>query len=201
MDYSEKIEKALEHAKVKVGDHVVVEKDQIFEGTIMPNTGDPDVLVLKLNSGYNIGIDIEGAKIKKVEKEKKPKAQKQHYEQDPGKKTILILHTGGTIASKIDYETGGVKAAITPEEIITLVPDLKNIANIKTEIVFQMASDDIGPDHWKILAKKISEEFQRADGFIITHGTDTMHYTSAALSFMLKGIPKPVILVGSRSLS
>ncbi len=199
MDYSEHIEKILAHANVKIGDLVRIEKGiQTFEGTIMPNTGDPNVLVLKLKTGYNIGIAINDATIKKLEHEQKEKHAKYHYEHEPGKKTILILHTGGTIASKIDYETGAVTPAITPGELVMSIPELTKIANIHVDIVFQMASDDMGSDHWKILAKKIADEYARYDGFIITHGTDTMHYTSAALSFMLRGIQKPVILVGSQ---
>ncbi len=200
MDYTDRLNNILEEHKVKIGDVIRIEKDsQIFEGTIMPNTGDPDTLVMKLKSGYNIGVHIDGAKIKKLEKEEKEKTvRKVRHEHDDGKKTILILHTGGTIASKIDYETGAVHAAFTPEEIISSIPDLQDVANVKAEMVFQMWSEDMEPEHWEILAKKVAEEHSRFDGIIITHGTDMMHYTAAALSFMLSGIDKPVILVGSQ---
>ena len=200
MEYSANVEKLLAAHHVRIGDVVQIEKDgQVFEGTIMPNTGDPDIIVLKLKSGYNIGLHADEAKIRKLEKEPREKTiRKLQHEHDAGKKTIVILHTGGTIASKIDYETGAVHSAFTPEEIISSVPELAQIANIRTEMIFQMASDDIESPHWIQLAKRITEESGRCDGFIITHGTDTMHYTAAALSFMLRGINKPVILVGSQ---
>lgn len=199
MDYSKEIEHLLSTARVKINDKILFEKgSQSFEGIVMPNTGDPNVLVIKLKSGYNIGLNIEGAKIKKLEREEKEARSKYHYEHDSGKKTILILHTGGTIASKIDYETGAVKPAISPDELVMSMPELIKIANVRVEVVFQMASDDMQSEHWQQLAKLISENLERYDGFIITQGTDTMHYTSAALSFMLRGIPKPVIIVGSQ---
>ncbi len=195
--YSEEIEKLLNKAKVEVGDFVTIEKDgKTFEGTIMPNTGDSDILVLKLNSGYNIGLAPD-LKIRKLEKERF-NAKPQKYEHDKTKKTILIMHTGGTIASKIDYDTGAVKSAFTPEEIVSSVPELAEIANVKAEVVFQMASDDMQSEHWLKLAKKIAEEHARFDGIIVTQGTDTLHYTSAALALMLHNIPRPVLVVGSQ---
>lgn len=199
MDYSAAVKKLLEKEKIEIGDMVRIEKDnKIMEGIVMPNTGDPNVLIIKISSGYNVGISVDNAKIKKLKKEKKQPPKKPKYEYDKSKKTILILHTGGTVASKIDYETGAVSASITPEDLIASIPELANIANIRTEMVFQMYSGDMEPDHWIILAKKIAEEYERFDGIIVTHGTDTIHYTAAALSFMLKNIPKPIILVGSQ---
>ena len=199
MDYSAAVKKFLAREKIAIGDKISIEKDGgTFEGVIMPNTGDPNALVLKLTNGYNVGITLEGAKVKKLAQPKRQFAKKPKYEHDPGKKTILILHTGGTVASKIDYETGAVNASIEPEDLLTSIPELAKIANIRTELVFQMYSGDMEPEHWIILAKKIAQDYSRYDGIIITHGTDTLHYTSAALSFMLQNIPKPVILVGAQ---
>jgi len=199
MDYSLSVKKLLSREKISIGDRVQIEKGKnSFEGIVMPNTGDPDVLVVKLNNGYNVGLEIGDIKIKKMPPLKRPAARKFKYEYDKSKKNILILHTGGTIASKIDYETGGVITAIEPEDLIAAIPELMKIANIHTELVFQMWSEDMEADHWILLAKKIAQEHERFDGIIITHGTDTIHYTSAALSFMLQNIRKPVILIGSQ---
>ncbi len=199
MDYSASVKKLLDRAKIEVGDRLAVEKDgKRIEGVLMPNTGDPNVIVVKLSTGYNLGLSVVGAKIEKLKKEKKQLPKKSRYEYDKSKKTILIMHTGGTVASKIDYETGGVITAIEPEDLISAIPELQKIANIRSELIFQMWSEDMEPEHWIILAQKIAHEQERFDGIIVTHGTDAMHYTSAALSFMLKNIPKPVILVGSQ---
>lgn len=199
MDYSLAVKKLLAKEKISIGDRVSMEKGKnTFEGILMPNTGDPDLLVVKLTNGYNMGISIEDTKIKKLAQPKRTLREKFKYKHDPSKKTILILHTGGTIASRIDYETGGVIASIEPEDLLASIPELKQVANIRTELVFQMWSEDMEADHWIMLAKKIAQEYERYDGIIVTHGTDTMHYTSAVLSFMLQNIPKPVILVGAQ---
>lgn len=118
---------------------------------------------------------------------------------DENKKVVSILGTGGTIASKVDYKTGGVYASFSPKEIIVQVPEIENIATIRAREVMQVMSEDMTPKDWKIIAKEVAKEINSdADGVIITHGTDTMHYTSAALSFMLKNLKKPVVLVGSQ---
>lgn len=199
MDYSSSVKKLLAREKISVGDSIQVEKGKnTFEGLVMPNTGDPDILVVKLTNGYNVGITLEDAKIKKLAQPKRQLPKKFKNEYDKSKKTILILHTGGTVASKIDYETGGVIPSVEPEDLLASMPELAKIANIRTEMLFQMWSEDMESDHWIIMAKKISQEYEHYDGIIITHGTDTIHYTSAALSFMLQNIPKPVILVGAQ---
>ncbi|MEM5868646.1 MAG: Glu-tRNA(Gln) amidotransferase subunit GatD [Candidatus Aenigmatarchaeota archaeon] len=115
------------------------------------------------------------------------------------KKIISILSTGGTIASRVDYKTGGVYASLSSKEIIAQVPEIENIATIRAREVMQVMSEDIKPKDWKIIANEVVKEINSdADGVIITHGTDTMHYTSAALSFMLKNLKKPVVLVGAQ---
>ncbi len=195
--YSEEIEDLLRKSKVKVGDFVAIEKNgNTMEGTIMPNTGDPGILVVKLTSGYNMGLTSD-IKIKKLDKEMKKKKPFK-YEHDKSKKTILILHTGGTIASKIHYETGAVHPALTPADIVSSIPQLGDLVNVKAEVVSQIWSDDIKSDHWMLYAKKMAEEHSRYDGIILTMGTDTIHYTSAALALMLHNIPKPVLVVGAQ---
>ncbi len=182
----------------KAGDIIKVKtKDKTYKGIYIPQKGDS--LVLKLENGYNIGIDKK--KIKKisfVKKQKKAKKKAKKIKQNKKLPTISILHTGGTIASKVDYRTGAVHAEFSPNELLEMFPELKKIANINSKLVFQMFSEDMEPEHWKVLEKEVEKEIKASDGIIITHGTDTLHYTSAALSFMLQNLPVPVILVGAQ---
>ncbi|MDC4217456.1 MAG: Glu-tRNA(Gln) amidotransferase subunit GatD, partial [Candidatus Nitrosopumilus limneticus] len=112
---------------------------------------------------------------------------------------ILLLSTGGTIASKIDYRTGAVTPVLTAEELNSSVPELGEIANIDTKVLFSEYSENIMPQHWLKIAQTI-KEYSKSDysGIIIAHGTDTMHYTSSFLSFSLAGFPIPIVLVGSQ---
>ena len=186
------------------GDKIkVYTKDDIYEGIVMPSielTG-KDTLILKLEkNGYNIGIDKN--KIKKTELVKKYKAQSSKEKKVPLKKdlpTISILHTGGTIASKLDYQTGGVGSSFTPEEILNMFPELKSMVNIRSRLVKNMWSQDMRFSHYNILAKEILREIKAgSQGIIITHGTDTIHYSSTALSFILEDLSKPVLIVGAQ---
>lgn len=186
----------------KTGDLVSVKtKDgEKFQGKIMPSV-DKNIFVLKLKSGYNIGIDK--AKINEVgilSSAKKENIENNNIEQNPKLKKILILHTGGTLASKVSYSTGGVVSSFSPEEILNMVPELASIANIQTRLVRNMFSEDMNFNHYNILAKEIEIELakQEVSGIIITHGTDTLHYTAAALSFMLQGLSIPVLIVGAQ---
>ncbi|MBW3004401.1 Glu-tRNA(Gln) amidotransferase subunit GatD [Candidatus Woesearchaeota archaeon] len=176
---------------------VVVDKEEI-EGVLMPE--EKEFVVLKLDTGYNMGIDKKRVKeIKPLGKKKEKVPELPKEKPKKGLPTITILHTGGTIASKVDYETGGVIARFSPEEILAMFPELKGIANINSRLVANMWSEDMRFGHYNILAKEIDKEIKAgADGVIITHGTDTLHYTSAALSFMLKDLSIPVILVGAQ---
>ncbi len=185
----------------KAGDKVEVETvDATFTGIVMPNET-ASTLFLKLSSGYNVGIDKK--KIKQIEvleanKEIK-KENKIDLKENKKLPTISILHTGGTIASQVDYRTGAVVSRFTPQDLISMFPEIKDIANVRSQLVFQMFSEDMEPEHWSILAKKVEEEIKNgADGIIITHGTDTMAYTAAALSFALQNLPIPVLLVGAQ---
>jgi glutamyl-tRNA(Gln) amidotransferase subunit D len=157
-------------------------------------------LVLKLKSGYNIGLEIE--KIKKIEKissTKKNIEKGESIEKNPSLPKILLLSTGGTIASKVDYRTGAVTPVLSAEELNSSVPELSKIANIDAEVLFSEYSENIMPDHWLKIAEKLKEHSASDySGIIIAHGTDTMHYTSSFLSFALAGFPIPIALVGSQ---
>ncbi|MFC1755470.1 Glu-tRNA(Gln) amidotransferase subunit GatD, partial [Thermoproteota archaeon] len=112
---------------------------------------------------------------------------------------IVIIGTGGTIASKIDYRTGGVHPQFSAEELCFVVPEITKYAEIHTSPLFNVYSEHINTDHWSKIAEKTGEEIAAGfDGIIIAHGTDTISYTSAALSFALAGAPVPIILVGSQ---
>jgi glutamyl-tRNA(Gln) amidotransferase subunit D len=178
--------KFLKTNQITVGDSVKILSDITYSGIIMPRYehSDDKHIVLKLKSGYNIGLEIE--KIEKVEKIE-------------GLQKILLLSTGGTIASKIDYRTGAVTPVLTAEELNSSVPELAKIANIDAEVLFSEYSENIMPEHWLKIAEKINK-YSKSDysGIIIAHGTDTMHYTSSFLSFALAGFPIPIVLVGSQ---
>ena len=194
--------KFLKSNDIGVGDSVKILSELTYFGIVMPRYehSDDKHLVLKLKSGYNIGLEID--KIKNIEKLSLPEEiieKKPNLKTNPSLPKILLLSTGGTIASKVDYRTGAVTPILTAEELNSSVPELAEIANIDTEVLFSEYSENIIPDHWLTIAKKL-EEYSNSDysGIIIAHGTDTMHYTSSFLSFALSGYPIPIALVGSQ---
>lgn len=188
--------------QVSVGSLVKIHAGMTYSGIIMPRYehSDNEHIVLKLKNGYNIGLEVE--KIEKIEKEtisEKIIEKKKQSEKIEGLPKILLLSTGGTIASRIDYRTGAVTPILTAEELNSSVPELAKIANIDTEVLFSEYSENIMPEHWLQIAHKINE-YSKLDytGIIVAHGTDTMHYTSSFLSFALAGFPIPIVLVGSQ---
>ena len=188
--------------EILVGDSVKVFADITYSGIVMPRYehSDDKHIVLKLKSGYNIGLEIE--KIEKIEKNphvEKNIQQNKEIQKNQSLPSILLLSTGGTIASKIDYRTGAVTPVLTAEELNSSVPELSKIANIDTKVLFSEYSENIMPKHWLKIAETI-KEYSESDysGIIIAHGTDTMHYTSSYLSFSLAGFPIPITLVGSQ---
>ena len=188
--------------KILVGDSVKILADITYSGIVMPRYehSDDKHIVLKLKSGYNIGLEIE--KIEKIEKNphvEKNIQQNKEIEKNENLPNILLLSTGGTIASKIDYRTGAVTPVLTAEELNSSVPELAKIANIDTKVLFSEYSENIMPEHWLKIAETIKEYSEsNYSGIIIAHGTDTMHYTSSYLSFSLAGFTIPIVLVGSQ---
>lgn len=185
---------------MQAGDYVRVKtRGKEAEGLYMPNS-DEKTVFLKLDSGYNLGIhrkNIKNIRLIKKFKEKNKKIEKAPF--DRKLPTISILHTGGTIASKVDYRTGGVVSRFEPRELLAMFPELGKICNIKSRLVAQMFSEDMRFKHYELMAKAIEKEIKEGvDGIILTHGTDTMGYSSAALAFMLGDLPIPVILVGAQ---
>ena len=172
-------------------------------GTLVPRYlhEDGEHVVLKLNSGYNVGLSLSALERAKVSS----KGEKPSFLPPPPPKPakslprVLIIGTGGTIASRIDYRTGAVRPAVTSDELYSLVPELSGAARVEPEIMFDIFSENITPRHWTRLARRVARAvLQGFDGVVITHGTDTLGYTAAALSFALAGVPVPVVLVGAQ---
>lgn len=111
-------------------------------------------------------------------------------------KRILLIATGGTIASlKTD---SGLAPGITSEELLRHVPDAKNLCDVDTVQVMNIDSTNINPQHWLLLTKTIEENYDKYDGFVICHGTDTLAYTAAALSYLIRHTRKPIVLTGAQ---
>ncbi|MBI2546837.1 MAG: Glu-tRNA(Gln) amidotransferase subunit GatD [Candidatus Aenigmarchaeota archaeon] len=199
------MESLLNAKKIKIGDKILVTKvNDEYAGILMPRIklGDISSIVIKLSNGYNIGIKYDkDVKIRRLESGKpiRFKPAETVPRKDPEKPTVSILGCGGTIASRVEYTTGAVFPAFSPADLLLSFPELGDIANIKARKLFDLFSEDITAEHWKIIANEIIKEIQSGvDGVVLMHGTDTMHYTAAALSFMLRDLPVPVILVGAQ---
>ncbi|OPY53269.1 MAG: Glutamyl-tRNA(Gln) amidotransferase subunit D [Methanosaeta sp. PtaU1.Bin055] len=183
---------------LELGDRIAVTKDGIRrEGVLMPSVSGR--VVVKMDSGYNAGFDPERATVELVAK---GKALKIPPPPPPprreGLPKVSILSTGGTIASKVDYRTGAVTSQFSAEEIISSIPELLEIANYEGKVIYNILSENMKAEYWQELARAVGSEIEKgADGVIVTHGTDTMTYTAAALSFMIK-TPVPIVLVGSQ---
>jgi glutamyl-tRNA(Gln) amidotransferase subunit D len=196
--------KALKKAGCQIGDVIHVNSNErTFEGILIPRseTSDSKHVVVKLKSGYNIGIRITpDIKIKRIGKGSKPAfAAPKLPRQKPELPKAVILSTGGTIASRVDYRTGAVRSALSASDLYGVVPELADLARVETKIVFSLYSENITQKHWSQLAKEVADCIEKGvDGVVIAHGTDTMAYTAAALSFALQNLPVPVILVGAQ---
>jgi len=203
MAYRGLAKKVLEKESIKIGDRIRVERDDIsYEGMLLdrPEDADDKHLVLKLDNGYNIGVEIEEATIELLEEGSRPKIKfpPVDVERNPQLPDISIISTGGTVASIIDYQTGAVHPAFTADDLLRANPELLDIANIRGKAIFNILSENMLPEYWVEAAHAIAKEIEDgAWGVVVAHGTDTMHYTAAALSFILK-TPVPVILTGAQ---
>ena len=203
MSYSESLSKLLASAGANEGCKISVKtKGCTYTGIMMPHhdLSAPDILVLKLSSGYNIGVKMfPDSNIELLEDSNRMKAEPHISPPKKGLKKLVLIGTGGTIASYVDYRTGGVQPALSTSELVNAVPELRDIANIEARVLFSIFSENMNVEHWQELASVVEEEINKgADGIIIPHGTDTMGYTAAALSFMLNKVSKPVVLVGAQ---
>jgi glutamyl-tRNA(Gln) amidotransferase subunit D len=190
---------------VSVGDSIkIASEDGEMAGILMPRyeSANEGYIVVKLKSGYNTGIQLK--KIKSITKlpENKINVTNKTPEivEDKSLPKIALISTGGTIASKIDYRTGGVHAALSASELYASVPELSNHALVDPEVLLSEYSENLNTEHWTMMVEKIAEKVNSGKyrGIIVSHGTDTMHYTAAALSFALQDLPIPVVLVGAQ---
>lgn len=206
MAYHGVSKRLLQKAGAEVGDEIVIERKggAAHKGILMPRTelGDERYIIIKIESGYNLGVRIDAGDTVKMAGTKKKSVgayKKRVASFDKSKPTMSILHTGGTIASRIDYRTGGVFSAFTPDELLELFPELEKVTNLRAKMISNMFSEDIEMDHIAMVAENIKKEIDDGvNGIVITHGTDTMHISSAALSFMAQNLPIPIIFVGSQ---
>ncbi len=201
--YSQELEALLNKKGITPGDTVrVVSKGKTFEGILLPRPefGDQGAVVLKLRNGYNIGLSIgRGAKVEKLARGKEEFAfPRVELSRRQGLPDITLISTGGTIESKVDYVTGGVHMVVEPEEMLAQVPEILDIANIKVINPMRKASEDMMYTDWQVMARAAAKALSDSHGVMITEGTDIMHYTSAALSFMLSGLSGPVVITGAQ---
>ena len=174
-----------------------------FSGKILPRAENTDDIhiVMKVATGYNIGIDIETVTDMKGERDPQPvfKIPEKEFPYTPGLPHVKLLGTGGTIASRLDYRTGAVIPAFSPGELYGAVPELADICNLETEKVFAVFSENMSPTEYMALANKIGDEIKKGiEGIVIGHGTDTLAHTATALTYMCQNLPMPVVLVGSQ---
>jgi glutamyl-tRNA(Gln) amidotransferase subunit D len=189
----------------------------------------PDRIVVKLENGYNTGVSTHKIKnIVKIDNTTKTArantdmpsmshdmdtvdnnidalipAESDNLNELPGLEdlpNVSLISTGGTISSKIDYRTGGVRPALTAHDLYDSVPELRKYASIEPHELFTEYSENITPEHWTTIAKTVESKIRACKyrGIIIAHGTDTMHYTTAALSFALRNLPIPIVVVGAQ---
>ena len=195
-------EKFISDSGAEVHDRVRIETESMtYEGLIMPkhNFSEENIIIIKLDNGYNIGVSTEGAKLSVLSKAKLKETIVETKKKNKDLQNITILGTGGTIASFIDYKTGAVSPAITAEQLVNSVKALDEIANINAEPLFSLASEDMKPNHWEDMAIKVKEIHDKNNhGIVIGHGTDTMAYSAAALAFQLPEISNPVVFTGAQ---
>ncbi|WP_455645808.1 Glu-tRNA(Gln) amidotransferase subunit GatD [Methanosphaera sp.] len=203
MAYEGYLKDFLDISNITVGDIVKITKSNVeHTGMLLekPDYTNKDTIIIKLNSGYNIGVNIKDAKIEKISEGSKPQIEldpvdKQISEE---KQNLSILSTGGTVASVIDYKTGAVHPAFTADDLLRATPELVDHANITAKAIFNILSENMKPEYWKKTAEEVYNEINNgSDGVVIAHGTDTMHYTASALSFMID-TPVPIVLTGAQ---
>ena len=194
----------LDRHGVSVWSDVEVESSKgRFSGIILPRseTSDDQHIVLKMVSGYNVGLRADSitAITEKGRREAHYKIPEREFPTDAFKPNVTLFGTGGTIASRLDYRTGAVIPAFSPGELYGSVPELAEICNLKTEKLFGVFSENMGPEQYTTLAARIGDEIEKGvKGVVIGHGTDTMHHTASILTFMVQDSPIPIVMGGSQ---
>lgn len=203
MTYKEISKEFLDKSDITVGDTIEVTKEDIsYKGILLDRSEDAKdgYIVIKLDSGYNVGVNIESASVKLIERGDQPKIgyEGDAIEKDSNKMNVSIISTGGTVSSIIDYKTGAVHPKFTAEDLLRANPELLDLANYDVKALYNILSENMKPEYWVKAAESIADDINAgADGIVIAHGTDTMHYTSAALSFMLR-TPVPIVVTGAQ---
>ncbi len=174
----------------------------IYEGVLLESPeSEKGLILLKLGNGYNMGFNRKDALKIKVLKKFSEKEKKFEVKNNPSKPNVAMIITGGTISSRYDSKTGGVHPLDTPESLLRFYPEIFEKVNVlKVEVPFMKFSEEMNPKDWQKIAKVCTELLNDSNiqGVIVTHGTDFLHYTSAALSFMLGKLNKPVVLTYSQ---
>ncbi|MCD6300472.1 MAG: Glu-tRNA(Gln) amidotransferase subunit GatD [Staphylothermus sp.] len=204
--YKGRVAEILRKKNVSVGDRIVIKKkEKVFEGVLMPREklyGDKPIIVIKLNNGYNIGVRVDEyteifikQKRSTITPSLKPRVRTQNLDLPK----VTLLSTGGTIVSKVDYETGAVRPALSVEELIEFIPEISDIAVLDAREILNVFSEDITPRDWEKIAREIYEEMlEGVDGIVVAHGTDMMAYTAAAMAFAIRNKPVPIVFVGAQ---
>jgi glutamyl-tRNA(Gln) amidotransferase subunit D len=207
--YTGKLADLLRTLGVNPGDRVLLKlKDgTVFRGLLMPRPelySSSSILVVKLENGYNVGVDVE--KIESIERlGSREKAEGRGAVEArisvSGIKLprVSLISTGGTIASKVDYETGAVSPALRAEEIVEWIPELGEIAFLTSREIMSIFSEDMTPQLWEFMAREVYRELTSGvDGVVIAHGTDTMSFSASALAFSIMNKPVPIVFVGAQ---
>jgi len=204
--YGERALKLLRRYGASIYDRVRVRcrNGLVLEGVLLPRpgVGNVNALVIKLDNGYNVGVDAGNVVGLEVMEKHMPAPLVELRMPPISAKLpkVYFVGTGGTIASRVDYKTGAVYPFFTAEEIYSMIPELEDVALIKAETLFNIFSEDMTPKRWEMIARKVVEVFEREEpkGVVIAHGTDTMGYSAAALAFALRDLPGPVVFVGAQ---
>lgn len=203
MSYSSHLLALLQRLGAAEGDLLdVTSEGRDYAGVLMPHHefSHPDVLVLKLKNGYNVGVRVGSSTVVKVAgkaeaREKAPRPANGGQ----GKPVVAVLGTGGTIASYVDYRTGAVHPALSAGDLVATVPEIADVCDVRAEVLYSIFSENMTVENWQRLAGEAADRLNAGvEGVIVPHGTDTMGYTSAALAFMLGDVPRSVVLVGAQ---
>ena len=188
-----------------IGDTIEIRQgDAVYSGILMPRSqigSDPAHVVIKIDSGYNLGVRLNATcAIRRIGKSKRARPSSESAASaDESLPSVAILSTGGTIASKVDYQTGAVNPALSARDLYDAVPELRHHANIRAKVLLSKLSENISSDDWTRIARRIAADIKTGvEGVVVAHGTDTLGLTAAALSFALQNLPVPVVLVGSQ---
>ncbi|GGP22274.1 glutamyl-tRNA(Gln) amidotransferase subunit D [Thermocladium modestius] len=174
---------------------------EVIEGIILPrpDVGDPDVVIIKHENGYNVGVHVDGiGEIEVLQVYSPPTRAGPRPSSGNGPRAALIA-TGGTIMSKVDYATGAVYPSFSLDELYEMYPELRSIASVELINLFSIFSEDMNPSRWTEMGDAINKAMQGgAEGIVVLHGTDTMHYSAAAMSFAFRSAAAPIVFTGSQ---